>query len=789
MKTVWFYLCLTCGLLLAAMTIGTPAVIPASAPADAFSAARAFADIEAIAARPHPVGSADHARVRDYLVRRLNAMGLHTEIFDDTAVVQGLWNFARTAPVSDVIARLPGKNPALPTLLVMSHYDTVPHSPGAADNTAGVAVSLEIARALKAGPQPERDVLFLVTDGEELGLLGAGAFFADHPLAKHVGAVINFDARGDGGLTAMYETGPGNAGMIGLFARTAIHPSATSLAGAVYDRMPNGSDFTIAKNRGLPGLNFAFVGDELAYHSPIATPAHLDLGSVQHMGEQSLPAARALAMAAALPQADTNAVFSDLFGQVLIHYPSWAGWLVLGLAALLIAYGLAAGRRDAPLRLPTLARVVAAALLSALAPALLLYPAGRWLAGIDHLQRIPHYAFILAAALCLAAAAFAVTVHSLRSGKGRITLTVAAVLAAGLSCLGGFDLAALTMAGIFIALIWLAAIRPLEAADLWRGGLIAVFSIGLGLQIVLPVATPVIVWPLLAAAAIFAGSQGKTEGRLAALLIGGGAVLVLGWLGGFGNFLFDAMGIEMPSLIALPVLAALPILIPLAARAGEGKYLPAAGIVLLLAGAGLMAFARLAPPSAAHPSASIVVHVQNLDSGKAWRVAGLAALDPFSRAVLEAGGGKITHAPLPGITEDPVWAAPTAPAVLPRPQLAAAYEGNVLRIRATPGGDTYSLLVSVRPSVTLNGIAINGKPAKGIVAAGKWTQAIAFSPSAGGVTWTLAAPAHGRIDIRLKETHWGWPRGATPLPAMPKAYMPMYSAGTSQGVIAKTAGW
>ena len=50
--------------------------VPASAPPSEFSAERAMAHVEQIAQRPHPVGSADHARVRDYLVGALGALGL-----------------------------------------------------------------------------------------------------------------------------------------------------------------------------------------------------------------------------------------------------------------------------------------------------------------------------------------------------------------------------------------------------------------------------------------------------------------------------------------------------------------------------------------------------------------------------------------------------------------------------------------------------------------------------------------------------------------------------------------
>lgn len=65
---------------------------------------------------------------------------------------------------------------------------------GATDNASAVSWMLEIARAFKNGPAPERSVLFLSVTGEESGLLGSG-YYAEHPffpMEKTV-AVVNTD--------------------------------------------------------------------------------------------------------------------------------------------------------------------------------------------------------------------------------------------------------------------------------------------------------------------------------------------------------------------------------------------------------------------------------------------------------------------------------------------------------------------------------------------------------------------------------------------------------------------
>lgn len=65
-----------------------------------------------------------------------------------------------------------------PPVLVGAHYDTFPGSPGADDNATGVAVLLELARALAL--QPGKHPVWLVAfDLEEQGLLGSRRYAAE----------------------------------------------------------------------------------------------------------------------------------------------------------------------------------------------------------------------------------------------------------------------------------------------------------------------------------------------------------------------------------------------------------------------------------------------------------------------------------------------------------------------------------------------------------------------------------------------------------------------------------
>ena len=73
------------------------------------------------------------------------------------------------------ILNLPGTSPTGPPILIGAHYDTVPGCPGADDNGTGIAVLLEIARAMK-NSSPRSPIRLVAFDMEEYGLAGSRAY-------------------------------------------------------------------------------------------------------------------------------------------------------------------------------------------------------------------------------------------------------------------------------------------------------------------------------------------------------------------------------------------------------------------------------------------------------------------------------------------------------------------------------------------------------------------------------------------------------------------------------------
>jgi hypothetical protein len=308
-----------------------PRPLPADAPADVFAAERAMRHVEAIAREPHPLGSPAAANVRNYVVAELEALGLKPEIqrpkgASTVATDPRAQGRGPRGDVRNIVARWRGTGPPEKKALFLSaHYDSVDGGPGAGDDAAGVAAILEGLRALKAGGPLDRDVIVVVSDGEETGLHGAAVFADEHPWAADVGVVLNFDARGNTGPAYMFETSEQNGWLIEQFARAVPHPVATSISAAIYPLMPNSSDLTIYKRRGIPGLNFACVGGLSYYHSPEDTPANLDRRTLQHYGESLVALARHLGRVDLDDLNRPDVVYFSVLSRLVVIYPmAWA---------------------------------------------------------------------------------------------------------------------------------------------------------------------------------------------------------------------------------------------------------------------------------------------------------------------------------------------------------------------------------------------------------------------------------------------------------------------------------
>ncbi|WP_426019098.1 M20/M25/M40 family metallo-hydrolase [Brevundimonas sp. DWR2-3-1b1] len=604
MRLVLFLASLAAALGLAVFASQTPAPLPASTPAIGFSAERAMADVRLIARAPHPVGSPEHQQVQAYLVQRLAALGLQPSLQSGAlspaavARIEKDGGDAAALRAVNIVGVLPGRDPGLPAVALMAHYDSVPNSPGAADDASGVAAILEAVRAIKARGGADRTLVVLLTDAEELNLDGARAFFSEHPLRDRIGAVINLEARGGGGRAMMFETGPGNAETIAHYAQATRKatggPSSNALAIFIYRLMPNGTDFTVAAGRELSGINLAFIGRPAQYHSPASTPEALDQGSLQHIGSQALETADAFLRAPTLPQATQNAVYADVYGLFVVRHPPVVGWILLiaaGLATVFAAWG---AHHATGLRAMSVVRGATDGLWL-LASAVVVGQAVRVLAGpvggrVDSaetyytlLRRLP----VLEVGVALAMLALVLVAAGGRGRIGRrVIVGVVAAAAVLATALGGFSLLVVGAAVVAVGLSLWPSDEDRTTWGGWLGLIVLVLILGGLVQAAAPEAAFLFLWPgmIAAFAAALAAVIGARLTSWRALIPAAVATVVVGgWLLVQGHGVFLGVGMDLPGALGLIALLVVLTARPLApTSAGEVR------VVSLLASAGLL---------------------------------------------------------------------------------------------------------------------------------------------------------------------------------------------------------
>ena len=332
-----------------------------SADETSFSTERAMLQLEVIAKAPHFVGTKAHTEVRAYILEELRKLGLNPQV-QEGFTFDNWRGYGNLVKPKNILARIPGTGNGK-AILLMSHYDSAPHSAsyGASDAGSGVVTILEGLRAyLATGVTPKNDIIICITDAEELGLNGASLFVNEHPWAKDVGIALNFEARGSGGPSNMIvETNNGNANLIKGFKEAGVdYPVATSLMYSIYKMLPNDTDSTVLREDGdIDGFFFAFIDDHFDYHTTNDTAENLDKSSLEHQGGYLLPLLKYYAEAdLSQIKATEDYVYFDAAIVKFIAYPfSWV-WPMLILAFILFIVLIYYGNKNNKLKLTTIGK-------------------------------------------------------------------------------------------------------------------------------------------------------------------------------------------------------------------------------------------------------------------------------------------------------------------------------------------------------------------------------------------------------------------------------------------------
>ena len=124
----------------------------------------------------------------------------------------------------------------------------------------------------------------------------------------------------------LFQTGPGNGWLVRrVGARRRRAPRGGSYQVEVYRRLPSDTDFSVLARAGIPGLNFAAVGDGYAYHTPRDTPDRLTTRAIAEMGTTALSTAESLDRTDLAQRSPQQAVYFDVAGaRAVVLRPSSA---------------------------------------------------------------------------------------------------------------------------------------------------------------------------------------------------------------------------------------------------------------------------------------------------------------------------------------------------------------------------------------------------------------------------------------------------------------------------------
>jgi hypothetical protein len=270
---------------------------PLSESAPKFDAAQAFQRAREFVTRypKRVLGSFEARGSTGYLRQELEGMGYKISYTHFEAILNNRRQVGR-----NVLAFTQGATPEV--VAVVAHYDTAGTTiQGAMDNGAGVATLLELARIF-AGPTTRRSLLFVASDGEEWGMLGAADVARNYPGRDRIIALLSLDYVALGELAALeLDTAGQRGGYAPPWLREISRAAAESSRLPV--REPYGFQEHLERslllsrtdqgpflNAGIPAINLGSRSKDGAreaeiYHSSGDTIENLNVASLEIYGK------------------------------------------------------------------------------------------------------------------------------------------------------------------------------------------------------------------------------------------------------------------------------------------------------------------------------------------------------------------------------------------------------------------------------------------------------------------------------------------------------------------------
>ncbi|KAF0730186.1 hypothetical protein Ae201684P_013218 [Aphanomyces euteiches] len=361
-----------------------PDVNPLSEAADVFSGTAAYDTLRNITTTKHPIETQENLNVYHYLYDRLEELN-RTSATDDlgpwlvletprttlrtyTAPVQsntttqnrsailgsGCSRHAAYINTTQIIARVPGLLPS--SVLLTAHFDSVKTSYGASDDGAGVAVLLEVLRAVLAQKtRPKHTLIAFIDNGEEYGLCGSSWFLRNKLDDQFkVKVFVNLEGGGVGGRAILFRAT--DDALASLYGSVAPHPHMNSVGGSLISVLGSYTDFSNYQPANIAGLDIAFYESRQFYHTPQDNIDHITPADVQHCGDNVLAITSTLLNTDSLDDwsANDQALFFDFVGQWGFDLAPLTRWLGLVVVWVLTAAVVSAHFYCFPVKAPTI---------------------------------------------------------------------------------------------------------------------------------------------------------------------------------------------------------------------------------------------------------------------------------------------------------------------------------------------------------------------------------------------------------------------------------------------------
>ncbi|KDQ61200.1 hypothetical protein JAAARDRAFT_32197 [Jaapia argillacea MUCL 33604] len=311
---------------------------------DGLNLTKAWQDLHAITAHPHPFISHFNDHVHSFLLTRLHqiASSSPAPVFIASDLTSNsTWALSASSTgvyfeSTNILVKIPGTDPEYhdkDAVLFSAHYDSVSTAPGATDDGMGVVTLLQMVEYLSSREgRGTKTAIFNINNGEEDGLHGAHLFL-EHPWSKICTSFFNLEGAAAGGRPLLFRTTSYSPTL--SYTSHVPHPHTNVLSSDAYKRgvVRSYTDYQVYnqpftssddgfERPGMEGLDLAFYKGRSKYHTKYDDVRDVEGGrrALWAMMESVKGAGVGLLNTTGKEEAGGDAVYFDLLGSYLVLF-------------------------------------------------------------------------------------------------------------------------------------------------------------------------------------------------------------------------------------------------------------------------------------------------------------------------------------------------------------------------------------------------------------------------------------------------------------------------------------